>query len=209
MKKQKRKIIVLLISLFIFVLVLIAALPAYYLFIHRGDDEAEKTISKEFHTDVQQYPDVKVKRFALWEGDSMADLEIAGKGPVSMWYGVDKIPRIESIEKYRTSFDCFYVDSNGNKTGYAYTEGLNLSDKIPQWKKWFPFRVNSLNDLIARYNEIVHILDGFPKDPTLVDFTDNFGIMKVRKVSDPSFMLITPLGKTPTVCDLYFLTRSL
>lgn len=202
--KRNQKVILLLV---IFAVLLVGALPAYVTFINIADTLAEKKISYEFHQEVQQYPAIKVKRFMLWEGDSMADLEIVGKGPASIWYGLDKVPRITAIENFNTSsFDCFYIDKKRNKEGYAYTQYLTLHGDT-QWEKWFPFQVNTLHDLITRYDQIVKILKTFPQNPPLVEFNDLSGKREVRQVSDPKFVLNTPFGNKPTVCDLYFLTH--
>lgn len=164
------------------------------------DSRNEKIIDKEFHQDIKKYPTIKVKTFKLWEGDSMVTLDIPQKGEVSFWYGVDKVPRIESIGKYTTLFTCFNINKNREKVSYAYDYDLWLDSRSP-YTKWFHFQVNTIGDLLHYYNDIRHVLKTFPQNPPLVDFHDGYGERKVLKNLDLNFQ-IKP--KNNIVCDLYF-----
>jgi hypothetical protein len=165
-----------------------------------------KIVEKVFWHDIKKYRGVHVEQFAIWEGDGIATLSIAQKGRVSFWYGVDMIPRIESVAQYSTSFDCFYADSKGKKLSYAYSANLDLG-KDTQFKKWFPFQVNSLKDLLNHYEDIVAVVNTFPKNPELVKFRDIYGERMVLKNSHTNFVINTKLDGRAVTCDLYFLTH--
>lgn len=198
--KRKRLIYILILT----AIVVIGFIPTYIFFQNIYHSYQERIIDREFHADIQQYPTIALKKFMLWEGDSMADIEIKGKGLVSMWYGIDKVPRITSIGVYNTSsFDCFYVDSHLKKLEYAFTLSLNL-DKNSLFKNWFPFQVNSIKDLLRYHDNIVEVLTSFPRNPPLTDFNDFSGSRKIRKTSDEKFMIKTQFNNKPVVCDLFF-----
>lgn len=193
------------IGLAVFLLLIIAALPAYLFFLNIKYKYKEKIIDREFHQEVQKLPEIKVKKFKLWEGDSMAELEIANKGTVNIWYGVSKIPQIVTINDFFTSFDCFYVDNNGNKKNYAYTLDLSLEPQS-MFSRWFPFQVNSLGDLVNKYEDIINILKTFPQNPPMVNLSDPSGNRKILKSSNPNFEIKTVDRNKPVSCDLYFST---
>lgn len=188
--------------------VMVAATPGYFFFhLEIINPIKEKIIDREFHSDIKQFPDIKIAKFMLWEGDSMVTLDIPNKGRVSFWYGVDRIPRIESIGKYYTNnFTCFKIDNNGKKVNYAYNVGLDLDSQTKEFRKWFPFQVNSIKDLINNYTNIVKILETFPQNPPLIDFNGDSGNRKIRKNPDENFMIKNPYGSKQVVCDLYFLS---
>ena len=127
----------------------------------------EGIVDKKFHKEVLQVPQVNVTFFNLWEGDARVNAEIKDKGFVAFWYGTDGVPRIVRIKKFLTEFECFNVDGEGNKIGYGHTRNLELV-KNSKFKQWFPFEVNNLKDLVNKYDEIVQILDTFPKNPEMV-----------------------------------------
>jgi hypothetical protein len=194
--KKKRVIFAVIIAI-----CFIAALPAYIGFWFLRNWYDEKIIDHKFHQDITQYPNVKVTKFMLWEGDSMVTIEIPKKGTVRFWYATDQVPRIDAIGKYETSFDCFNIDSEGNKK-YVYSTGLWLSNSNP-YTKWFSFTVETIGDLIAHYNDIIKVLDTFPKNPKTVDVHFSGGEREMLVKSNPDFIL-KPEGKNSPVCDLYF-----
>lgn len=162
----------------------------------------EKIITKLFTEDIKQFPEIILTNFTLWEGDSMVSLEIPNKGKINFWYGTDKLPRIDSIDTYDTTYDCFYVDTKGQKTNYVYDMQLIL-DNQSHFKQWFPFQVISLKDIVEKYDEIIAILKTFPQDPPLIPFEDRYGKRHVRLKPDEKYMIKTAFNGKPVVCDLY------
>ena len=82
----------------------------------------EKQIDIKFHKEILKVPQLKVVSFKLWEGDSIVQAEIEKKGIIMFWYGIDGVPRIDSIGHYSTSYECFYVNSKGEKEGMLLLE---------------------------------------------------------------------------------------
>ncbi len=197
--KKKETIIF---ALIIFLIVIVAAIPAYFAIWSFKNNYNEKIIDREFHKDISQYPNVKTTKFTLRDGGSMVTLDIPEKGQVSFWYGVDRVPRIQSIGRYNTSFTCFNVDKNGKKVSYAYDTSLWLDATSP-YAKWFTFKVNTIGDLINRYSDIETVLNTFPKNPELVDFNDSWGERQIVERSNPNFLLKPNNGQESPVCDLY------
>src|SRR4051812_35649170 len=92
-KVSKKKIALLVLGSIVgMVLVLIAAFFGYMWYVGYQDARDEKIIEKKFHTEIKKYPQITVKNFKLWEGDSMVTLALKGKGEVSFWYGVEGVP---------------------------------------------------------------------------------------------------------------------
>ncbi len=189
-------------SIILIIGIVFIAISAYIAYWSIGDRFKEKIIDREFHSDIKQFPNVKVTKFMLWEGDSIVTLDIPEKGQVSFWYGIDRVPEIESIGKYNTSFTCFEVDNNGKKVSYAYNTNLRLVSTSP-YIKWFSFQVNSIADLISRHDDIVKVLDTFPKNQELVDFHDSWGNRQVLAKSNSDFLMRPNKENDSPVCDLY------
>lgn len=190
----KKHLIIYSILLFVSIIILSVAGFIAYLFLRYTvlDKRDEEIIDKKFHAEVAAIPQIKVNRFFLWEGDSHADITIANKGSVFFWYGKDGVPRIEGIGSYPIPFVCYYVDTQGNKTNYAYNMPLVLDKKTTLYKKWFLFEVNNLNDLVSRYDDIIQALNTLPKNPEMVDFKDSWGKRSVVKNPNPNFILKPP-----------------
>ncbi len=181
-----------------FIILLFTALIIYFF---TREYIEEQIISQEFSQDSKQFANIHIDSFMLWEGDSRVDITIKNKKKVSFWYGIDKIPRIESIGSYNTSYDCFYIDSHHKKLEYAYTQGLTLDSNT--FTKWFPFKIRSLKDLIMHYDDIVSILKTFPQKPPLTTFDENSSMRQIRKNPDPAFILNTRETAKHVECDLY------
>lgn len=182
--------------------IILLGIPSYALFWNLKNNQTEKHIDQAFHQEVAQVPQIKVKSFRLWEGDSMVQADIENKGEVKFWYGQNGVPRIDSISSYTTLYDCFFVNIKGQKTDYAFTTGLVL-DKESKYKKWFPFEVNTLKDLVDKYDSIIRILHTFPKKPEMIPFGDSWGKRQVVKQSDPTYILTQQLRGKEVVCDLF------
>lgn len=164
----------------------------------------EKYIEKEFYEEMASLPDVAVERFMLWEGDSWAKLKIKNKGHVSFWYDRDKVPYIDSIDNYSTEFDCFYIDKAGYKEKYAFDLNLKLTNNN-YFEKWFSLKVYTIKDLVDRYDQIVEVLNSFPKNPQLVDYNDSSGNRKVLKEPKEDFLVKIKFKNKVVNCDLYFI----
>lgn len=189
-------------GLLIVILLLVGTFFGYFALWSFKNSQAEKIIDQRFHQEVAQVPQLKVKNFMLWEGDSMVTAEVENKGEVRFWYGKDGIPRIDSLGQHSTSYTCFYVDENGKKTGYAFDTDLVL-DKEAKYGKWFPFQVNNLKDLVEKYDSISAILATFPKNPETIPFEDSWGKRDVIKNSNPDFVLKQQFRGKEVWCDLY------
>lgn len=82
--------------------------------------------------------------------------------------------------------------------------------KDSPFSKWFPFEVRSLHDLVNRYDDILKIVNTFPKksikdidtvnEDGFMFIKDNHGTHKVLIHSDPYYSY-TP--KDGGVCDIY------
>lgn len=197
--KNKRTLVL---SIILPVVFVILTISAFFIYWAVGESYKEKIIEKAFHADIKQFPNLKVIKFLLWEGDSLVTLDIPEKGQVSFWYGIDRVPEIRSIGKYFTSFTCFKVDNSGTKVSYAYDTNLRLASMSP-YIKWFSFQVNSIADLISRHDDIVKVLDTFPKKQKLVDFHDSWGNRQVLAKPNLDFLMRPNKKNGSPVCDLY------
>lgn len=184
------------------VLLLIGSFAGWLWWKGQRDKKIEQVILKEFYADVKNNPEITVKRFMLWEGDSIADIDIKDKGHVNMWYGDDNVPIISTIGDYSTSFGCYYVDKNNKKLESVYSLDLDL-DHDSEFRKWFPFEVNTLKDLVVNYDDIIAVLKTFPSNPELIEFKDKSGQHYVRKTPDRDFMITTSYNNRQVQCDLY------
>lgn len=205
-KKQKTRsywpvmrIILLMLGLFLLPIVIFFAVFEFRLI---KDSFVEKRIERNFYKEVAMLPQITLKSFRLWEGDSMATISIKDKGEVYFWYGIGGVPTIERIGEYGTSFECFYVDSRENKVHAAYSTGLSLGQN-GQFTPWFPFEVNSLSDLVEKYDQIIAILQTFPHNPPVIEHKDSWGLRYVLKNPDPKFILKTTHKGRQVQCDLF------
>ncbi len=187
------------------VIVLIIGIAAYIGLWFYKNDQAEKIIDKKFHAEASQMPQLKVNRFTLWEGDSIVDANIQNKGHALFWYGEDGVPRLNGIGNYSTTWDCFFVDTAGKKTEYAVTWDLYLGKDSP-FKKWFPFEVNNVKDLVNKYDAIIKVLATFPKKPETIvlEPTDGrWGKRDVVKHPNPNYILKLKEQGKDIQCDLF------
>ena len=167
-----------------------------------NDRKAEKNIGLKFHQEISNIPEIKVNSFKLWEGDSIVDMEILNKGNVHLWYGRNSVPRIDSIGGIGISQVCYYIDRNGTNIGYAGDVSLTL-DKDHYYKKWFPFDVLNLQDLVNKYDEIKKVVSTFPKNPETEIFHDKlWGDRYVVKNPDPNFIVYRKIDNKEVACDL-------
>lgn len=201
-KKLVKALFIVLSGIVVITVVLVGLFFGYLSYKGHQDSIKETQIHKKFHEEVAKIPNFEVKSFKLWEGDSIVEIKVKDKGTVRFWYGIDGIPRIDSIDKYSTSYDCFNIDSQGNKQSYAFTKGLVL-DKNSIFKQWFPFEVNTLKDLDMRYNDIIKILETFQKNLTKVEYKDNWGIRKVVGQPNSDFAVRPDKNKNDITCYLF------
>lgn len=167
-----------------------------------NDRKTEKKIDSKFHQEIANISEIKVNSFKLWEGDSIVNLEILNKGNVHFWYGRNGVPRIDAIGGIGISQVCYYVDRNGTKNGYAGDVSLTL-DKDQYYKKWFPFEVLNLQDLVNRYSDISKIVATFPKNPETEIYHDKlWGDRYVVKNPDPNFIVHRKIDNKEVACDL-------
>jgi hypothetical protein len=202
LKKVLKLLFIVLAGLVVVTALLICLFFGYMTYKAHQDKAKEEKIDVKFHQEVSQTPSIQVKSFKLWEGDSIVELEVKNKGTVMMWYGLDGTPRLDRIGNFSTSYDCFNVDNQGNKKSYAFTTGLIL-DKDSAFQKWFPFEVNNLNDLVLRYDDIIKILETFPKNPSKVEHKDSWGTREVVGQSNNDFVVRPDKNKSNVACDLF------
>ncbi len=177
-------------------------IASYFLFFQRlRNRQTETYIDRKFHQEAAQIPQIKVTSFKLWEGDSLVQADIENKGSVRFWYGRDGVLRIESVSTYTTFYDCFFIN-NGQKTGYAFSTNLVLN-KESKFKKWFPFEVNNLKDLVEKYDAIVTILRIFPQKGVMTTLEDRSGKRPILKQSNPDYVLTQQYNGKNVVCDLF------
>lgn len=191
-----------LLAVVILVLLVVSTIIGYIIYTNYRYSREEKIIEQRFYEETAQLPSITIDRFMLWEGDSMATIDIEGKGSVSMWYGINGIPRIQGIGGLNTETECFYVDGNDNKTKYAHSTSMVITNES-DFSRWFSFEVNSLSDLIIHYDDIVSVLGTFPRNVQLVSLTDSFGTREVRAESDSDFIIRKEYLGKPIVCDVF------
>lgn len=161
------------ISSIVIVILFLTGLFVYaFLSMIAEDRKAEKIIDQKFHQEVSQIPQLKIKSFQLWDGDSMVRAEIENKGEVFFWYGLDGVPRLEVVGPYSTLYPCFYIDGNA-KIRSNTSQPLVLGNNS-QFTKWFPFEVNSLRNLVEKYDEIIAALKTFPTNTKTEMFQSNY-----------------------------------
>lgn len=165
------------------------------------DHEIEKRVDIKFHQEIVNVPEVKVDSFQLWEGTSILNAEIKNK-KVFLWYSESGIG-IARIEPYTTSWDCFYIEDEGTRKSYAGGVVLELGKDSP-YKKWFPFEVNNLRDLVNKHDQIVKILATFPKNPEMGIFHDRWwGDRQMVKNPNPDFVVHQKIDGKDAICDLF------
>lgn len=197
---------------FLMSMILIVAtglLMIYYFIFGPYDRIREQKIDKRFHEELKTLPNVAVKKFTLWEGDGFSSIDIKNKGQVHFQYSVAGIPYISAIGGKSTYFNCVRTDKTGKKTEFSHAEAMVLTKDSP-FSKWFPFEVRSLHDLVNRYDDILKIVNTFPKksikdidtvnEDGFMFIKDNHGTHKVLIHSDPYYSY-TP--KDGGVCDIY------
>ncbi len=128
-------------------------LIASIIFIAKFQDRySEQKFLKEMAT----IPEATVKIRNTFEGGTLADIQILNKGSVSVMYGLFGLEHIRRIGKFDTVLIC--PEDRG--IGIGFSLGKNS-----QFKKWFPFEIDSLQELVNHYDEIVAVLDTFPTSP--------------------------------------------
>ncbi|MBP9702235.1 hypothetical protein KBD69_00970 [Candidatus Woesebacteria bacterium] len=169
-KSILKKIGILLLAAFIGLVAIVIVVLAFQ------DQYAEQKFSKEAST----IPGIKTKIISVFEGGVSAQIEIPEKGTVDVLYGIQGLEYVLKIRDFDTRFMC-----PEDATVGAF---LNLRKKS-NFKKWFPFQVNNLQQLINHYDDITAILETFPHSP------------------DPNYTIITssrPFRKNDMICSIYF-----
>ena len=162
----------------------------------------EEAINRKFWQEVHQIPQLRVTNFMLWEGDSLVTAQIEGKGEVRFWYGINGVPRLNYVGGYNTESVCFYVNSSGEKTAYAFHTSLYLGSPN-EFAKWFPFEINNLKDMVDKYDFLLDSIFSLPVNPEMVNFKDKYSKRKVVKESNPDFILKKNFRSKEVWCDLY------
>ncbi len=131
----------------------LAMLIATIIFIAKFQDQYSE---QKFLNEMATIPEATGKIRNTFEGGTLADIEVFNKGIVTVMYGLFGLEHIRRIGKFDTVLIC--PEDRGIGIGF------NLG-KNSQFKKWFPFEVNSLQELVNHYDEIVAVLDTFPTSP--------------------------------------------
>lgn len=124
---------------------------------HIADPLIERQIKAKFDRELKPLSSqIKVNSFHLWEGDSIDEITIKGKGKVRMWYNLNGIS-IDRIGKYGTDFPC-----GEEHASVGMSTGLTIEKDAPLGH-FFSFEVKSLHDLVTHYDDITRVLATFPK----------------------------------------------
>ncbi len=186
-------------------LILLLVISFYvFLFFHfESSKKVEKMIDKKFHEELAQVPELKVEFFQLWDGDSIVHAEVKGKGPVNFWYGERGVPRIVGFGGYQVPGRCLYTDEKGERVKYGFHSMLVLDNDTP-YKKWFPFEVNNLRDLVDRYDDIAAVLNKFPTKPEMTSIDIGTGSnQEMVKNPNPDYVLKYQDNGRNVHCDLF------
>ncbi|MBI3887681.1 hypothetical protein HY310_01265 [Candidatus Microgenomates bacterium] len=188
----------------IFLLIFIKTLPVIFGLIYwtRWDIENSKnrdlaiaTLEKESSL----VPEIKINSHSfMGEGGALhVQFEVGGKGSSSLVYGINGMYGIENLGNYKTWYDCFYINSNGERTGYASATEL-FAWRDGTFKKWFPFEIKNLKELVENYDATVNILKTLPANPI------NSGNMaereKIRK-PNPDYVFYGKMNDKNVSCD--------
>lgn len=168
------------------IIVLVVAFMGYsYYSMMVGDPKREKQIEEKFNREAKELKDVlEVNRFTVWEGDSIAEVTIKGKGKVTMWYDIDNV-RISSIDKYFTSFQCLKKNKGTYKE--VFNTSLSINPQSSLYSK-FNFEVNNLHDVVTHYDEILTVVKTFPPRGEEIEVKDENGNLdKVPKHLDEKY----------------------
>lgn len=113
-------------------------------------------VERKFDKEVSKISNIRAQKFSVFEGRLFANIEIPGKGKVAVLYGLGGLEYIMEIGGISTNVIC-----PENKT---IGMSLNLG-RHSNYKKWFSFEVNNLQDLVNHYDDIVGTLRTFPTKP--------------------------------------------
>lgn len=177
----------------------------------------EQKINQEFYEEIAKTPGIVVEKFSTFDCDGWADLNINNKGSASIFYsGKGKIS-IKGVPGYSTSFTCYNIDTDGRPTRYVADLTLQLTEESP-YKRWFPFKIESLEDLAVNYDQMIDSLEKLPKNPEMVQFKDSWGDRQIVKNPNPDYRLYTKLPSgwpflpqiltTEVACDLYTISSN-
>lgn len=152
--------------------------------------------------ELKDSPEAKLTWDAVDNGERMVTLDIQDKGEVRFWYSEEGVRSIESIKSKMIDFSCFFVDSEGIAQTHAYTTGLQTNDRF---RKWLPFDVRTIPELVEHYDDIVAITSAFPKKEELLRTSDvayrNGYWMPAHP--DPNFTLNNTFRGRKVACYLY------
>ncbi len=161
----------------------------------------KERVERAFWSEVEKVEGMEVKEFHMWEGDGVARVRVVGKGDVVLWYGEEGLEGIDSLGAYGTSWDCFEVDEEGKKEKYVFSVNLELTEG--RFEKWFGMKVKTLEDLVAKYDEIKEGVLALPMKPELVKFGDASGERWVRNEVDEEYVLYPQGEEVGVECDVY------
>ncbi len=170
-KGRTLRILIGVICLFYLLIFWVVGVIGYFYFdIMVLDQYREKQIAKDFQNEIYQTQGLKVIKFFTFDGDGWADLEVIDKGKVSLFYhGWHKFS-LRNINGYSMTFPCVLLNRDSDKVGYGGEESIWLYAGSP-YLKWFP-QVDSLQDLVDKYDQVIKSLEKLPKDPELREYTD-------------------------------------
>jgi hypothetical protein len=209
-KLNKPSVIALLI-LIIIGAVLFVTFPilSYFFKLYFVFPSIEQASVAEVKRQVAALPGVKLVWQKAWEGDSMATIAIKDKGEVYFWYVAGDVPRIDTITPYGrqvidTDFQCEDKTLTGQRE-QAYITPLVISKDAPLGKL-FPFEVRTIADLVKHYNDIVNIVDTFPKQTSSVQITNQQGTFYLPENPDPKYAFKLHPNDSAT-CYYYLMQR--
>lgn len=165
-------------------------------------EDLEKNLSTKFHQEIAKIPEMQPVNFhssGKYSGQADVRVDIKDKGQVWFDYDEKGMGSIYEIGKYDTLWNCFSNKPDEKREIYNGSEPLYLGKKS-HFRKWFPFEVNNLQDLVNKHDAIVAVLDTFPvREPVPGrGSTQN---------PDPNYILYTQrrteVGSGESTCDLF------
>lgn len=158
-------------SFVLLIIVLICSLIVYIKIDGVVLDEKEKHITKSFSEEVSNTQGLTVTWFTTNDGVGITEIEIKGKGKVSLMYNNPGNFSLQRIGTYPLTFPCVSLKQN-KRISYGGEDTTSLIKGSP-YLQWFP-EVNSLQELVDKYDQIIVAVERLPKNPQLREYRDFF-----------------------------------
>lgn len=160
-KAVKFSILILATSL---VLLAIISIVAYIKDVAEG-----KTVKAKLYKELTQFPEIQLYQEPWWDkGELHVWTQIKDKGTVIFWY--TKNGAINGFLQYGD----YFPDVNCVATTAEYSTFFNIA-KDHEFKQLFPYEINTIKDIIDRYDQTIQIFSTLTKKPQQAfKFTSKF-----------------------------------